>query len=194
MREAHIERKTAETDIRLTLNLDGKGSFSGTSGIGFFDHMLNLLSVHGGLDLSLQARGDLEVDNHHTVEDIGIVLGQALRQALGDKKGIARYGCFFCPMDEALSRIVIDLSGRSYLVYDVSIPVERIGSFETEMTREFFLALAQNGCMNLHMACLYGINGHHIVESLFKGTGHALAQAVSLNSQEKRILSTKGVL
>ncbi len=194
MREAHIERKTAETDIRLTLNLDGKGSFSGTSGIGFFDHMLNLLSVHGGLDLSLQARGDLEVDNHHTVEDIGIVLGQALCQALGDKKGIARYGCFFCPMDEALSRIVIDLSGRSYLVYDVSIPVERIGSFETEMTREFFLALAQNGCMNLHMACLYGINGHHIVESLFKGTGHALAQAVSLNSQEKRILSTKGVL
>ncbi len=194
MREAHIERKTGETDIRLTLNLDGAGRFSGTSGIGFFDHMLNLLSVHGGLDLSLQARGDLEVDNHHTVEDIGIALGQALDRALGDKKGIARYGCFFCPMDEALSRIVIDLSGRSYLVYDVSIPVERIGSFETEMTREFFLALAQNGCMNLHMACLYGINGHHIVESLFKGTGHALAQAVSLNSQEKRILSTKGVL
>ncbi len=194
MREAHIERKTGETDIRLTLNLDGAGRFSGTSGIGFFDHMLNLLSVHGGLDLSLQARGDLEVDNHHTVEDIGIALGQALNRALGDKKGIARYGCFFCPMDEALSRIVIDLSGRSYLVYDVSIPVERIGSFETEMTREFFLALAQNGCMNLHMACLYGINGHHIVESLFKGTGHALAQAVSLNSQEKRILSTKGVL
>jgi imidazoleglycerol-phosphate dehydratase len=194
VREAHIERKTGETDIRLTLNLDGAGRFSGTSGIGFFDHMLNLLSVHGGLDLSLQARGDLEVDNHHTVEDIGIALGQALNRALGDKKGIARYGCFFCPMDEALSRIVIDLSGRSYLVYDVSIPVERIGSFETEMTREFFLALAQNGCMNLHMACLYGINGHHIVESLFKGTGHALAQAVSLNSQEKRILSTKGVL
>lgn len=138
MREAEIVRCTAETQIRLRLCLDGDGSFHGTSGIGFFDHMLTLLAVHGGFTIELDAKGDLDVDNHHTVEDIGIVLGEALSKALGDKKGIRRYGCFFCPMDEALSRIVIDLSGRSYLVYDVNIPVERIGSFETEMTRGIF--------------------------------------------------------
>lgn len=193
MRTAEIERNTAETRIHLTLNLDGSGRFEGTSGIGFFDHMLTLLAVHGGLDLTLQAKGDLEVDNHHTIEDIGIVLGEALRQALGDKKGIARYGCFFCPMDEALSRIVIDLSGRSYLVWDVTIPVERIGTFETEMAREFFLAFAQHGLMNLHIANLYGVNAHHIVESIFKGLGHALAEAVTLRGTDK-VLSSKGVL
>ncbi len=193
MRTAEIERNTAETRIHLTLNLDGTGHFEGTSGIGFFDHMLTLLAVHGGFDLTLQAKGDLEVDNHHTIEDIGIVLGEALRQALGDKKGIARYGCFFCPMDEALSRIVIDLSGRSYLVWDVNIPVERIGTFETEMAREFFLAFAQHGLMNLHIANLYGVNAHHIVESIFKGLGHALAEAVTLRGTDK-VLSSKGVL
>lgn len=193
MRTAEIERNTAETRIHLTLNLDGSGRFEGTSGIGFFDHMLTLLAVHGGFDLTLQAKGDLEVDNHHTIEDIGIVLGEALRQALGDKKGIARYGCFFCPMDEALSRIVIDLSGRSYLVWDVTIPVERIGTFETEMAREFFLAFAQHGLMNLHIANLYGVNAHHIVESIFKGLGHALAEAVTLRGTDK-VLSSKGVL
>lgn len=193
MREAEIVRCTAETQIRLRLCLDGDGSSHGTSGIGFFDHMLTLLAVHGGFTIELDTKGDLDVDNHHTVEDIGIVLGEALSKALGDKKGIRRYGCFFCPMDEALSRIVIDLSGRPYLVYDVNIPVERIGSFETEMTREFFMALAVHGAMNLHVACLYGINGHHIVESLFKGLGHALAEAVSFRGGDG-VLSSKGVL
>lgn len=193
MREAEIWRNTAETQIRVRLCLDGDGTFQGTSGIGFFDHMLTLLAVHGGFTLELDAKGDLDVDNHHTVEDIGIALGEALKQALGDKRGIRRYGCFFCPMDDALSRIVLDLSGRPYFVYDVQIPVERIGSFETEMTREFFLALAMHGAMNLHMACLYGVNGHHIVESLFKGLGHALAEAVSLRG-EGTVLSSKGVL
>jgi len=193
VREAEIRRNTAETQIRVRLCLDGDGTFRGTSGIGFFDHMLTLLAVHGGFTLELDAKGDLDVDNHHTVEDIGIALGEALKQALGDKRGIRRYGCFFCPMDDALSRIVLDLSGRPYFVYDVQIPVERIGSFETEMTREFFLALAMHGAMNLHMACLYGVNGHHIVESLFKGLGHALAEAVSLRG-EGTVLSSKGVL
>lgn len=193
MREAEIRRNTAETQIRVRLCLDGDGTFQGTGGIGFFDHMLTLLAVHGGFTLELDAKGDLDVDNHHTVEDIGIALGEALKQALGDKRGIRRYGCFFCPMDDALSRIVLDLSGRPYFVYDVQIPVERIGSFETEMTREFFLALAMHGAMNLHMACLYGVNGHHIVESLFKGLGHALAEAVSLRG-EGTVLSSKGVL
>lgn len=193
MREAEIWRNTAETQIRVRLCLDGDGTFQGTSGIGFFDHMLTLLAVHGGFTLELNAKGDLDVDNHHTVEDIGIALGDALKEVLGDKRGIRRYGCFFCPMDDALSRIVLDLSGRPYFVYDVEIPVERIGSFETEMTREFFLALAMHGAMNLHMACLYGVNGHHIVESLFKGLGHALAEAVSLRG-EGTILSSKGVL
>lgn len=193
MRSAEIVRNTAETQIRVRLSLDGGGAFHGTSGIGFFDHMLTLLAVHGGFTLELDAEGDLDVDNHHTVEDIGIALGDALKEALGDKRGIRRYGCFFCPMDDALSRIVLDLSGRPYFVYDVEIPVERIGNFETEMTREFFLALAMHGAMNLHMACLYGVNGHHIVESLFKGLGHALAEAVSLRG-EGTILSSKGVL
>lgn len=193
MRSAEIVRNTAETQIRVRLSLDGDGSFRGTSGIGFFDHMLTLLAVHGGFTLELNAKGDLDVDNHHTVEDIGIALGDALKEVLGDKRGIRRYGCFFCPMDDALSRIVLDLSGRPYFVYDVEIPVERIGSFETAMTREFFLALAMHGAMNLHMACLYGVNGHHIVESLFKGLGHALAEAVSLRG-EGTILSSKGVL
>lgn len=192
MRKAEITRNTAETQIHLILNLDGRGVFKGTSGIGFFDHMLNLLAVHGNLDLTLDARGDLEVDNHHTVEDIGIALGEALRKAVGDKKGINRYGCFFCPMDEALSRIVLDLSGRAYLVWDVNIPVERIGQFETEMTREFFLAVANHAMMNLHIANLYGVNGHHIVESLFKGMGHALKEAVTVKGD--KVLSSKGVL
>lgn len=193
MRNAEIVRNTSETQIRLALELDGSGTFTGTSGIGFFDHMLNLLAVHSGFDITLDAKGDLEVDNHHTVEDIGIALGEALRDALGDKKGIRRYGCFFCPMDEALSRIVLDLSGRAYLVWDVAIPVERIGTFETEMTREFFVALASNAMMNLHIANLYGVNGHHIVESIFKGLGHALAEAVSLRDGAG-VLSSKGVL
>lgn len=192
MRQAEIHRKTGETDIAISLVIDGEGRFEGTTGIGFFDHMMNLLACHSGMDISLSCRGDLEVDNHHTIEDLGIALGTVFLKALGDKKGIRRYGAFFCPMDEALSRIVLDLSGRPYFVYDVKIPVERIGTFETEMTREFFLAFAMHGMMNLHMACLYGENGHHIVESLFKGLGHALKEAVTVEGG--RVLSTKGVL
>ena len=192
MRQAEIHRKTGETDIAISLVIDGEGRFEGTTGIGFFDHMMNLLACHSGMDISLSCRGDLEVDNHHTIEDLGIALGTVFLKALGDKKGIRRYGAFFCPMDETLSRIVLDLSGRPYFVYDVKIPVERIGTFETEMTREFFLAFAMHGIINLHMACLYGENGHHIVESLFKGLGHALKEAVTVEGG--RVLSTKGVL
>lgn len=192
MRKATLRRMTGETDISISLTIDGTGRFEGTSGIGFFDHMLHLLARHSGMDISLTCQGDLNVDNHHTIEDIGITLGEVFEKALGDKKGIHRYGCFFCPMDETLSRIVLDLSGRSYLVFDVDIPVERIGSFETEMTREFFLAFANNAKMNLHMATLYGVNGHHIVESLFKGIGHALKEAVTIEGDT--VLSTKGVL
>lgn len=192
MRKATLRRTTGETDISISLTVDGTGCFEGTSGIGFFDHMLHLLARHSGMDISLTCQGDLDVDNHHTIEDIGITLGEAFEKALGDKKGIHRYGCFFCPMDETLSRIVLDLSGRSYLVFDVDIPVERIGSFETEITREFFLAFANNAKMNLHMATLYGVNGHHIVESLFKGIGHALKEAVTIEGDT--VLSTKGVL
>ncbi len=192
MRKATLRRTTGETDISITLTIDGTGRFEGTSGIGFFDHMLHLFARHSGMDISLTCQGDLDVDNHHTIEDIGITLGEVFEKALGDKKGIHRYGCFFCPMDETLSRIVLDLSGRSYLVFDVDIPVERIGSFETEMTREFFLAFANNAKMNLHIATLYGVNGHHIVESLFKGIGHALKEAVTIEGDT--VLSTKGVL
>lgn len=192
MRQAEIHRKTGETDIAISLVIDGEGRFEGTTGIGFFDHMMNLLACHSGMDISLSCQGDLEVDNHHTIEDLGIALGTVFLKALGDKKGIRRYGAFFCPMDETLSRIVLDLSGRPYFVYDVKIPVERIGTFETEMTREFFLAFAMHGMMNLHMACLYGENGHHMVESLFKGLGHALKEAVTVEGG--RVLSTKGVL
>ena len=192
MRKATLRRTTGETDISISLAIDGTGRFEGTSGIGFFDHMLHLLARHSGMDISLDCKGDLDVDNHHTIEDIGITLGEVFEKALGDKKGIHRYGCFFCPMDETLSRIVLDLSGRAYLVFDVDIPVERIGSFETEMTREFFLAFANNAKMNLHMATLYGVNGHHIVESLFKGIGHALKEAVTIEGDT--VLSTKGVL
>lgn len=192
MRQAEIHRKTGETDIAISLVIDGEGSFEGTTGIGFFDHMMNLLACHSGMDISITCQGDLEVDNHHTIEDLGIALGSVFLKALGDKKGIRRYGAFFCTMDETLSRIVLDLSGRPYFVYDVKIPVERIGTFETEMTREFFLAFAMHGMMNLHMACLYGENGHHIVESLFKGLGHALKEAVTVEGG--RVLSTKGVL
>lgn len=192
MRQADIHRKTGETEISISLSIDGKGRFEGTTGIGFFDHMMNLLACHSGMDISISCKGDLEVDNHHTIEDLGIALGDVFLKALGDKKGIRRYGAFFCPMDETLSRIVLDLSGRPYFVYDVKIPVERIGTFETEMTREFFLAFAMHGMMNLHMACLYGENGHHIEESLFKGLGHALKEAVTVEGG--RVLSTKGVL
>lgn len=192
MRSAEIKRETAETKIGVSLNIDGSGSFEGTTSIGFFDHMLNLFTCHSGMDLKISVQGDLEVDNHHTLEDLGIVLGEALAQALGGKKGINRYGCFYCPMDEALTRVVIDLSGRPYLVCDVPLQVERIGTFETEMLKEFLYAFAVNARMNLHVANLYGDNAHHIVESVFKALGHALKEAVAVSGSG--VLSTKGVL
>ena len=192
MRKATLRRTTGETDISISLTVDGTGRFEGTSGIGFFDHMLHLLARHSGMDISLTCQGDLDVATHPPLAHIGIPRGAGVETPLAHKKGIHRYGCFFCPMDETLSRIVLDLSGRSYLVFDVDIPVERIGSFETEMTREFFLAFANNAKMNLHMATLYGVNGHHIVESLFKGIGHALKEAVTIEGDT--VLSTKGVL
>lgn len=194
MRNASVNRETAETQIAVSLELDGEGTFVGSTGIGFFDHMLNLLACHSGMDLSLHVHGDLDVDTHHTLEDLAIVLGDALTQALGDKKGINRYGMFYCPMDEALTRVVIDLSGRPYLVYDVKLAVERIGTFETEMLQDFLYALAVHGKMNLHVTNLYGTNDHHIVESVFKGLGHALRQAVAIEGNADSVLSTKGVL
>ena len=194
MRSAQIERETAETQIALSLNIDGTGTFAGTTGIGFLDHMMNLLACHGGMDITLHVHGDLDVDTHHTVEDLAIVLGGALAQALGDKKGIRRYGMFYCPMDEALTRVVVDLSGRPYLVYDVKLNVERIGAFETEMLKEVLYALSVHGRMNLHVTNLCGENAHHIVESVFKALGHALREAVSLSGDESAVLSTKGVL
>lgn len=192
MRSASIKRDTAETQIALTLALDGHGKFNGTTGIGFLDHMLTLFCAHGHFDLELTLHGDLEVDTHHSVEDLAIVLGDALTKAVGDKKGIRRYGCFYCPMDEALTRIVLDLSGRPYLVYQVPLHVEHIGAFETQMLKEFLYAFAVHGRMNLHVTTLYGENDHHIVESIFKGLGHALHEAVTIEGDQ--VLSTKGVL
>lgn len=192
MRSACVERITGETNIAVKLGIDGTGVFSGTTGIGFMDHMLHLLACHGGMDISVEVKGDLEVDTHHTLEDLAIVMGDALVKALGSKKGIRRYGMFYCPMDEALTRVVIDLSGRPYLVYDVKLQVERIGAFETEMLKEFLYAFSVHGQMNLHVTNLYGENAHHIVESVFKGMGHALKEAVHVEGD--MLLSTKGVL
>lgn len=186
-------RSTLETDIALTLNLDGTGFCDVDTGIGFFDHMLTLFTKHGQFDLTLTAKGDA-VDNHHVIEDIGILLGQAFLEALGDKAGITRYAFQFTPMDEALCRICVDISGRSYLVFDVPLTREYIGAFETEMLEEFFIAFANNSKMTLHVASLYGRNNHHIVEGIFKGFGRTLKQAVALDPTVQGIPSTKGVL
>lgn len=193
--QATIQRKTSETDLALVLNLYGQGNFNGSSGIGFFDHMLQLLCRHGRLDLSLQAKGDLDVDGHHTVEDIGICLGQAINQALGDKAGISRYGHAYVPMDETLVRVCLDLSGRPYLQADLEITVERIGQFETQLVEEFFRAVVYNGGITLHIHQLEGVNGHHIVEAVFKAFGRALRLAVTKDPElGGEVLSTKGRL
>lgn len=186
-------RKTTETDIELTLNLDGSGICEVDTGVIFFDHMLTLFTKHGGFDLKLKARGD-GVDNHHALEDIGILMGQAFAKALGDKTGITRYAFQFTPMDEALCRICVDISGRSYLVYDVPLTREYIGAFETEMLEEFFIAFTNNSKMTIHVASLYGRNNHHIVEGLFKCFGRTLKQAVAIDPTVKGIPSTKGVI
>ena len=192
MRQEFINRQTAETRISINLSLDGTGSFDGSSGIGFFDHMLNSFAVHGGFDIVLSAKGDLHVDCHHTVEDIGIVLGKAFNGALGDKRGIARFGSSAIPMDEALARAVVDISGRPYLVFDANFEEEKVGEFDTCMTEEFFRAFAFNAGITLHMSLLYGKNSHHCIEALFKAVAHALKTAIKIEGDT--ILSAKDVL
>ena len=193
MRTYEVERKTAETDIRLQLNLDGAGKSSIDTGVGFLNHMLTLFAAHGKFDLTVVCRGDTEVDDHHSVEDIGICLGIAFREALGDKRGIARYGSFLLPMDEALILCAVDLSGRSCLCDELDIPTEKIGTFDTELVEEFLLGFVRNCPMSLHLRQLAGKNAHHIVEGAFKGLGRALKQAVALDGSGE-IPSTKGVL
>lgn len=193
-RVATVERQTAETSIRLTLDLDGEGSATIATGIGFFDHMLTLFTRHGRFNLNLEARGDLDVDPHHTVEDTGIVLGQAVREALGEKRGITRYGHAYVPMDEALVRAVVDLSGRPYCVYAVPALVPRLGAFDTELCEDFWYAMASNGRFNLHIDSIRGRNSHHIIEASFKSVARALRDAVQTGGWGEQIPSTKGTL
>lgn len=194
-REAVIERKTSETSIRIRLNLDGKGASNIRSGIPFFDHMLTLFARHGLFDLDLDAKGDIEVDFHHTVEDAGITLGQALNKALGDKEGIRRYGFAYVPMDEALVRAVIDLSGRPYLVYDPPSSVEAIGgNFSFQLVEEFLRAVSMSGAMNLHVEILAGRDAHHMAEGVFKAFARALDTATQIDPRVEGVPSTKGVL
>lgn len=194
IRTATLERKTAETSVKLVLNLDGKGKGVIDSGIGFFDHMLNLFTAHGLFDLTLVCDGDLEVDGHHSVEDIGIALGQAIKQAMGDKKGIRRYGSFYLPMDETLALVSLDISGRPFLVYDGGEMAPTIGGYDTELTEEFLRAFAFNAGITLHVKVLYGSNSHHKVEAVFKGLGHALRLAIENDPRVEGIPSTKGSL
>lgn len=193
-RTASIERKTFETDIAVSFDLDGKGSSRIETGIGFFDHMLEGFAKHGFFDLTCTVKGDLQVDGHHTVEDAGIVLGQAIAQAVGDKKGIQRFGYFILPMDDALALCAVDLCGRPYLNFECSFPVERVGELETELVREFFYALSYSAGMNLHIKMLSGINAHHMIEAMFKAFAKALDQAVSFDPRISDVLSTKGSL
>ncbi len=193
-RSAELSRKTAETDIMVKLDIDGEGNSLIDSGIGFMDHMLTLFSKHGLLDLVIKARGDLEVDAHHTVEDIGIVLGQAIKQALDDKKSIKRYGTSHVPMDEALAMVSLDLGGRPYLVFNVEYTNERVGDMETELVEEFFRAVSVNSGMSVHINVVYGSNNHHIVEAVFKAFGRALDEATRGDQRIKGVMSTKGVL
>ena len=193
MRTSEITRNTAETKISLKLNLDGTGKSQIDTGVGFLDHMLTLFAAHGKFDLTVICNGDTEVDDHHSVEDIGICLGQAFQAALGDKRGITRYGSFLRPMDEALILSAVDISGRSCLSYGLDIPTEKIGTFDTELVEEFFLGFTRNCPMSLHLRQLSGTNSHHIVEGAFKSVGRALKAAVALDGSND-IPSTKGVL
>lgn len=193
-REAFIVRKTKETDIELTLNLDGTGKSDIDTGIGFFDHMLDAFARHGFFDLELKVCGDLNVDGHHTVEDTGIVLGQAIAKAAGDKEGISRYGSCVLPMDESLVICAVDLCGRAYYSGDISFSSERIGDFETELFNEFFLAVANQAAMNLHLKMLSGTNSHHLAEASFKAFAKALSYAVAKDPRVRGVLSTKGSL
>jgi imidazoleglycerol-phosphate dehydratase len=194
MRKAEVKRKTAETDIYVELNIDGKGLYDIKTGIGFFDHMLSLFAKHGLFDLKIIAKGDLEVDTHHTVEDVGIVLGTAFSKASGEKKSIKRFSSFYVPMDEALVRVSLDISGRPYLYYDLPLKAERVGNFETETLEEFFRAFAYNFGVTLHVELLHGVNTHHIIEASFKALGKALDEALKLDERIDGIPSTKGIL
>ncbi len=195
MRKASITRKTAETEISVSLDLDGTGAYSNETGIGFFDHMLDQLARHSLIDITVKAKGDLHVDDHHTVEDTGITLGQALAQALGEKKGIRRYGACHLPMDDAQVRAALDLSGRPYLVWNVEMPTAKIGSFDTELVREFFQAFSTHGGITLHVDRLHGFNSHHIAEAAFKAVARALREAVETDPRKSdAIPSTKGAL
>ncbi|MFY9139861.1 MAG: imidazoleglycerol-phosphate dehydratase HisB [Thermacetogeniaceae bacterium] len=194
MREAQVERVTAETSVKLKLNLDGSGVFEGKTGVGFLDHMLHLLARHALIDLGVEAVGDLYVDAHHTVEDTGICLGMALQKALGDKKGINRYGSALIPMDEALALVALDLSGRPFLSYEVEVPGQAAGDLPVELVPEFFRAIINNAGITLHMHLLSGDNTHHIIEVLFKGFARALREAVAFSERERGIPSTKGKL
>jgi imidazoleglycerol-phosphate dehydratase len=193
-RQGRVERKTRETDIRLLLDLDGSGRAEVATGIGFFDHMLTALAKHGHFDLTVRCQGDLHVDAHHSVEDVGIAFGQALREALGDKCGIVRFGHAYVPLDEALSRCVIDLSGRPWLHFGVEFKARQIGTMPTELFEDFFWAVADHGRLNIHLDTLRGRNGHHIAETLFKSTARALSMAVALDPRVKDVPSTKGSL
>lgn len=193
-RSSTIERATSETDITLTLELDGAGKTKVDTGVPFFDHMLDAFGRHGLFDLAVVAQGDLEVDAHHTVEDVGIVLGQALAEALGDKAGITRFGSAVVPMDEALVLAAVDISGRGGLFWDVSLPIEIIGTFDTTLAKEFLVALATNAGVTLHVRSLAGENAHHIIEAAFKAAARALSQAVALDARVSGVPSTKGSL
>jgi len=193
-RSAEIFRKTHETDVRLSLELDGSGTSQVQTGIGFFDHMLTLLARHGLFDLEVAADGDLEVDGHHTVEDVGICLGQALAEALGDKEGIGRYGGLVLPMEETLVTVAVDLSGRAWFVQRVTYPTEKIGEFDTQLVEVFWQAVAANARINLHQVLQHGENSHHIAEALFKGTARALREAVAIDPRQHGVPSSKGSL
>jgi imidazoleglycerol-phosphate dehydratase len=193
MRTASVKRKTKETDIEVSVNLDGTGNAEVATGIGFFDHMLDLLARHSRIDMMVKAKGDLHIDQHHTTEDVGIALGQAVKQALGDIKGITRYASILMPMDEALTRVAIDISGRPFLVFKAEFGRDKVGSFDTELVAEWFRAFSGNAGITLHVETLYGANDHHIAESCFKGLARALRAAVAIDARARdEVPSTKG--
>ncbi len=194
MRKSQIDRKTKETNIRLVLELDGQGRLEGSTGVGFFDHMLDLFSRHGLFNLKISAKGDREVDDHHTVEDIGICLGQALNEALGDKKGIVRFGAASVPVQETLANVAVDVGGRPALVFNAPLANKKIGEFDASLVEEFLHAFSTNAAINLHVNVPYGTNGHHVAEAIFKGLARALAKAISLDERIEGVPSTKGIL
>ena len=195
MRQSTLTRSTAETEITVEINLDGTGAYDNQTGVGFFDHMLDQLARHSLIDMTIRAKGDLHIDDHHTVEDVGITLGQALTKALDDKRGIRRYGACLLPMDDALVRTALDLSARPFLIWNVTLPTSKIGTFDTELVREFFQALSTHGGITLHVDMLHGINSHHIAEAAFKSVARALRDAVEVDPRKSGdIPSTKGAL